>query len=538
MRLRSSSVTPAAGGAYDVTLVVENDNNNGGLATSWRRWWHCQIQNLNPAGQRLQVTVDSTGGYSDTILPAWSLSTDGVNFAAYQRCPTSAVPANLGSGRHRFVLDTPAGTVAIRLAKYLPYTVARKDAWVASVQGDPRVQVSVIGTSVQGRPIHRLRLTDTTAPSAGKQGIWIHSGIHPAETTSYFTVEGLVNWLLSPDPEASVLLAGAIIDIVPMANPDGVFLGNYRTNANSVNLENEWAAPYNSSQPEIVALRTQIEQAMGSVASPGANPLRVVLNLHSSHNVAFPFHFQHSANSSWTPGATGVLPVVNQDEGNWINRFRANSAFVNAGSTLSSSAGYPSRPFVESMMHDRWTAQPGWLSPSGSQEPVMAITFEGTYGLGPDGVNWNTEADYRSVGEAMGRTLYDHLGLTMTTSVTSYGSPCTTATLTAQLVAQPGGQLATFTLVGAPANSLGWFVLGFQQLQLPLPSPWQACNQLASVDAVVGFPVNFLGIATLSLQFPAWPGLQCHFQTITTNPAAGPGLILDSSSGVTIRNNF
>ena len=309
----------------------------------------------------------------------WALSADGVTFGSYGRVPTSALPVLQGGSTHRFTLVTPPSVPAIRLAKYFPYSVTRKDAWLATLAGHPRVRSIVsLGNSQQGRPIHKIQLTDSSVPDAQKQRVWIHAGIHPSETTSYFTVEGFVTWLLSGNPYAEVLLDHALIELVPMANPDGVFLGNYRVNANSVNLENEWASPYTSTQPEIVALRTAIEGYMGTVASPGSNPIRVLLNMHSSHNVNYPFHFQHVSNPNWnaTTNNTGVIPVVNLVEGQWIVRFKARSPFVNLGTTQSSSL--TSRPFVESMCHDRWTAQNGWLNAPGLQSPVMAITFEGT----------------------------------------------------------------------------------------------------------------------------------------------------------------
>ena len=102
---------------------------------------------------------------------------------------------------------------------------------------------------------------------------------------------------------------------------------------------------------------------MGTAASPGNNPIEVVLNLHSSHNVSFPFHFQHQSNPNWSAGNNaGVLPAVHALEGRWISDFEAHSVFVNRGTTQSSTCSAPSRPFVECMMHDRWSAVPTWVN--------------------------------------------------------------------------------------------------------------------------------------------------------------------------------
>ncbi len=541
MRLRSATVSNGSGGAFNVGLVMEDDNANSSLGTSFRRWWHCQIGSLNPAGTTMTVTV-SNAGYTDIILPVWSSSTDGVTFGPYTRVPLSALPTLIGSTQHRFTLTTPPGVTAIRLAKYFPYSVTRKDAWLATLAGDARVRsIAVIGSSTQGRPIHRIEMTDGTVPDAGKARIWIHAGIHPSETTSYFTVEGLVAWLRSGDALAEVLLDHTILDIVPMANPDGVFLGNYRTNANSVNLENEWAAPYNSSQGEIVALRTTIESYMGTVASPGANPIGVLLNLHSSHNVSFPFHFRHVANASWNPTTnnSGVIPLVNQIEGDWIAAFEARSDFVDLGSTQSSTAGAPSRPFVESMCHDRWTAVNGWLNAPGFQDPVMAITFEGTYGKGPDAVTWNTEADYRQCGAEMGQALADYLGLTLTASLTTYAGPCSSVTLGGSLVPQPdGSHLANLQITNGYANGGCILVLGGAQILAPLPAPWNACALVCSPDVSVAFLLDGAGAASVPLTVPAVAGLGAYLQALALDFSMPPSLPLDASNGVHLANNY
>lgn len=539
MRLRSATVVAGTTANWNVTLQMENDNVNAALGASFRRWWHAQIGNLNPAGSTLQITV-TNAGYSDVILPVWSLSTNGTTFGDYARLPTSAVPTVIGGTQHRFTVAVPPGVVALRLAKYFPYSVTRKDAWLGTLAGDPRVRsIASIGTSLQGRPIHKITLTDPNVPDVGKTRVWIHAGIHPSETTSYFTVEGFVAWLRSNDPQAAVLLDHALIELLPMVNPDGVFLGNYRTTANSVNLENEWASPYTSTQPEIVALRTAIAGYMGTVASPGSNPIRVLLNLHSSHGVGYPFHFQHTANAAWnaTTNNTGVIPVVNAVEGQWIVQFKARSPFVNLGTTQASAL--TSRPFVESMCHDRWTAQNGWLNAPGLQSPVMAITFEGTYLRGPDTVTWNTEADYRLCGQQMGQALFDHLGLQLTASATTYSAPCATTTLQATLVPQSdGSHLGTLHVAGGTANGVGLLLIGGTQLAVQLPPPWSLCTLLTSGEMQVPFPLGPTGAATFSMSVPALPGLDAWLQALSLDFSQPSGLSLDASNGLRVRNDY
>ncbi|MEZ5964278.1 MAG: M14 family zinc carboxypeptidase [Planctomycetota bacterium] len=532
MRLRSASVA-AVGAAWRLTLSMENDNGvqDGVLPTSYRRWWHCEIGNLRATGETLDVTVERAG-YSDVILPVWALSTDGVTFSPYTRVPTTALPTVQGGTRHLFTLQTPAGVRAIRLAKYFPHTVADKDAFLAGIAGHRHVRsTAAIGTSRLGRPIHMVELTDAGVADAGKTRVWIHAAVHPSETTAYFVAEGLVAFLLSGDPWAELLLDHAIVDIVPMANPDGCARGNYRTNADSVNLEDEWAQPYASTVPEIVALRTQIERFMGTPATPGANPIRVLLNLHASHDVAYPFHFQHVANPSFdlVTNRTGVLPVVNQLEGQWIAAFRARSAFTARGTTQSSTMGAPARPFVESMMHDRWTIDSRWAG--NGQAPVMAITYEGTYRLGPDGMAWNTPEDYRANGAELGRALADTLGLEPGATVSRYGSDCNGPTLAVTALGGSGVTLR-FDYIHTDLSALLLLVLGSDVQALPLPA--SPCLLRTSPAATLFLQRNVFGSGRLDLPMPLVPGFAVQAQALSWSAAASFG----STAGASIRANF
>ncbi len=533
MRLDTALVSGGPS-TWTITLQMGNDNGVTTLPVSYRRWWHCEVSNLTP-GNTLNYRVINAG-YSDVILPVWALSTDGVNFGDYERMPTSAVPTVQGGTVHLFTVPVPAGVVAMRLAKYFPYTVTEKDALLASVVGHPHVRsITNLGFSQQGRPIEKVQWTDSSIPDAGKERIWIHAGAHPAETTGYFMVEGLFAWLASGDPFAELLLDRTLIEVVPMANPDGVFLGNYRTNANSSNLEVQWSAPYNSPQPEIVALRTAIEGYMGTPQNPGSNPIRVLLNLHSSHNVSFPFHFQHVGNAGWTPGCTscGVLPIVNQAEAQWIADFAGRSPFVALGSTQNSTLG--SRPFVESMCHDRWTAASGWLGAPNFEQPVMAITFEGTYGKGPDLLNWNTADDYRQCGLEMGFALFDQFGPVVSASSSSYGASCGAPTLGAALALQPDlSHLLTLAVAFGPSNGLSVLVAGGAQIQVPFPAPWSGCALLAQPDATAVLPLNAGGLALAQVGVPPISGLEAYFQAVTLDPA----LTLAATNGVRVQNNY
>jgi autotransporter-associated beta strand protein len=391
MNIDTAGVVVTSGaGSWRITAPMRDDNGNASLGTSFRRWWHFAIDGLDAAaGSTLAMSI-TKAGYTDAITPVWSL--DGG--LTYQRVP--GVVPTYASQTQSFTITTPPGVSSIRLAKYFPYTLGMYDRFRASIAGNPFVKEETIGRSGQGRGIVMHTLTDPSVPDTGKQRVWVHAAVHPSETPASFSAEGLVGWLAGGSDEARTLLGHTIFNVVTMANPDGVALGNYRTTSTSVNLETQWASPYTSTVPEIVTLRGKIEEFMGTASAPGANPISMLLNLHASHNEGYPFHFVHQAGYP----TAGVTAEVRALEDRWVAAFKGRSAF-GALRTTDPQSTLSGRPYVESMMHDRYSIKPTWDS-------VMAITFEGGYQLGPVAGVPNTPDDYRRLGADMGLAIADY----------------------------------------------------------------------------------------------------------------------------------
>ncbi len=386
MRIDTSrTLVMPAGDAWTIVAPMLDDNGDTTLPANFRRWWHFQIDGLDPIlGTTLTIKI-TNAGYEDVITPVWSV--DGGR--SYERI--AGVVPRVAAGTHTFTIKTPVGASSIRLAKYFPYTPAMHDAFRASLRGRDVVREEVIGRSSQGRDITMLSLTDAAVPDRAKRRVWIQSAVHPAETPAIFTCEGLVSWFVANN----AALEEMIVNVVLLPNPDGIALGNYRTTATSVNLEVQWSAPYDSDVPEIVALRDTIERFMGTPTAPAESPICLLLNLHASHGGDYPFHFVHEA--AYPP--IGVIPEVRELEDRWVAAFKRRSAFGALRKTdpKSTLAG---RSYLESMMHDRYTLEPAW-------PPVMAITFEGTYEAGPTLGVPNTPADYRRLGAEMAAAVVD-----------------------------------------------------------------------------------------------------------------------------------
>lgn len=52
--------------------------------------------------------------------------------------------------------------------------------------------------------------------------------VHPGETNASWMMKGVLDCLVSDNPQAAALRDKFVFKIVPMLNPDGVIVGNYR----------------------------------------------------------------------------------------------------------------------------------------------------------------------------------------------------------------------------------------------------------------------------------------------------------------------
>ncbi len=66
-----------------------------------------------------------------------------------------------------------------------------------------------------------------------KRAIVITARVHPGETNSSYMMKGFLDYLTGTTPDAALLRDTFIFKIVPMLNPDGVVVGNYRFGSSS-----------------------------------------------------------------------------------------------------------------------------------------------------------------------------------------------------------------------------------------------------------------------------------------------------------------
>ena len=63
---------------------------------------------------------------------------------------------------------------------------------------------------------------------AVRKAIILTARVHPGESNASWVMQGVIEFLVSDDDKAQYLRDTYVFKIIPMLNPDGVIVGNYR----------------------------------------------------------------------------------------------------------------------------------------------------------------------------------------------------------------------------------------------------------------------------------------------------------------------
>jgi murein tripeptide amidase MpaA len=71
---------------------------------------------------------------------------------------------------------------------------------------------------------------------AVRRAVILTSRVHPGESNASFMMHGTLEYLVSDDDGAKYLRDNFVFKIIPMLNPDGVIVGNYRCSLSALDL--------------------------------------------------------------------------------------------------------------------------------------------------------------------------------------------------------------------------------------------------------------------------------------------------------------
>lgn len=106
----------------------------------------------------------------------------------------------------------------------------------------------------------------TSSPDdiADRPAVILTARVHPGESNSSYIIEGVIDYLISSDESAKQLRNRYVFKVVPMLNPDGVVVGNYRCSLAGNDLNRQWIFPSTKYNPEISAVKQMIRKTLDS----------------------------------------------------------------------------------------------------------------------------------------------------------------------------------------------------------------------------------------------------------------------------------
>lgn len=382
-----TAFTQVASNEY--SFEIEPDTNSDD-----RQWFYFSVAGAEGETltfDLLHTDTTNVSGHWDIALPV--ASSDGGETWDFIEGPTSH-----DNETHTYTFTHTMGGEPEQIAFHFPYTYSQLLSQLDHWDDSDDCTRFTIGESVQGRPIELLQITDaSTLPDGGKMGMWIVARQHGAEVTGSFSAEGLIDFLLSDDPDAEILLDMIVFNIVPMMNPDGVVAGNYRDNFAGTNLNRVWDSATPDESPEVLAVTNAISEWV-----------------HTGHSYNF-FCDMHSTSGRTDNYAYFPPPSVQPP------RYRNPEEYAaDVGEILSLLAEY-------NVDFTTATGESASTNPRLSRQHemmeygVLAILTEGIYNYpsyGPNSGEYMTPNRHRAIGAALGRALRTYFLFGLPSAVT------------------------------------------------------------------------------------------------------------------------
>nr|CAH8873658.1 unnamed protein product [Trichobilharzia regenti] len=261
---------------YEYDLFIRPDTCN----TRFRVWFNFTVENTKYQQRVIFNVVNFSKtkslyreGMSPLVKsssrPSWSRIPQKCVF--YYRCPEHKKKYVMS-----FAFSFDCEEDVYQFAYCYPYTYSRLQTYLGIIENKnyAHFRRELLGLTIQQR---RLDLITITHPSnfnatnnSKKRIIFVTARVHPGETPSSYVCQGFIDFMVSNHPVAKQLREHLVFKIVPMLNPDGVYLGNYRSSLMGFDLNRQWQSPSLWAHPTIYATK-QLLMNLDNDASADVN---------------------------------------------------------------------------------------------------------------------------------------------------------------------------------------------------------------------------------------------------------------------------
>ncbi|XP_078526224.1 cytosolic carboxypeptidase 3 isoform X2 [Lissotriton helveticus] len=150
-----------------------------------------------------------------------------------------------------------------------PYTYSNLQSYLADIASDPErskfCKIRVLCQSLARNMVYVLTITNPSTSDEEvkrKKAVILTARVHPGETNSSWMMKGFLDYILSSKKDACLLRDNFIFKVVPMLNPDGVIVGNYRCSLSGRDLNRNYRTILKDSFPSVWYTRNMIKRMM------------------------------------------------------------------------------------------------------------------------------------------------------------------------------------------------------------------------------------------------------------------------------------
>nr|XP_057931414.1 cytosolic carboxypeptidase 2 isoform X2 [Doryrhamphus excisus] len=248
------------------------------------QWFYFRVRNMKPGVTYRFTIVNFTKRrslYSQGMRPllysqrsadessvGWQRA--GSNIAYYRSQNRKANNESESLYSLTWTLQFPYEADTCYVAHCYPYTYSHLQCYLRHISSKPTVasycKVRVLCHSLAGNVVYVLTVTSRTGgkvkDNGNKKAVVVTARVHPGETNSSWMMEGFLDFLLGDSDDAQLLRDTFVFKVVPMLNPDGVVVGNYRCSLAGRDLNRNYKSVLRDSFPCIWHTRNMVEKLM------------------------------------------------------------------------------------------------------------------------------------------------------------------------------------------------------------------------------------------------------------------------------------
>ncbi|CAF3345315.1 unnamed protein product [Rotaria sp. Silwood1] len=192
-------------------------------------------------------------------LRGWHRVGHHINYVEYkQRTYNPLLERDINYFELDFQLEFAHTGDTCYIAHCYPYTFSDlKDDldYLSSIRSQEVFRRDILCESQAGNSCFIVTVTDESVPISQKKFVFITARIHPGETNSSYMMRGVLEFITSDDKVAQKLRSQLVFKIVPMLNPDGVIIGNYRCSLTGKDMNRNFRHPRKQTFPTIYHMK-------------------------------------------------------------------------------------------------------------------------------------------------------------------------------------------------------------------------------------------------------------------------------------------